>query len=75
LGLPISIIIPYTQDLFVEAINTGKPVIINKPNEPISSLLEDYAFHISKPAQKKSRPENPSDTWQRVYQRYSERRK
>jgi pilus assembly protein CpaE len=75
LGLPISIIIPYTQDLFVEAINTGKPVIINKPNEPISSLLEDYAFHISKPAQKKSRPENPSETWQRVYQRYSERRK
>jgi len=75
LGLPISIIIPYTQDLFVEAINTGKPVIINKPNEPISSLLEDYAFHISKPTQKKSRPENPSDTWQRVYQRYSERRK
>jgi pilus assembly protein CpaE len=75
LGLPISIIIPYAQDLFVEAINTGKPVIINKPNEPISSLLEDYAFHISKPAQKKSRPENPSETWQRVYQRYSERRK
>jgi pilus assembly protein CpaE len=75
LGLPISIIIPHTQDLFVEAINTGKPVISNKPREPIASLLEDYAFHISKPAQKKSRPENPSETWQRVYQRYSERRK
>jgi len=75
LGVPISIIIPHTQDLFVEAINTGKPVLINKPNEPISSLLEDYAFHISKPAQKKSRPENPSETWQKVYQRYSERRK
>jgi pilus assembly protein CpaE len=75
LGVPISIVIPYTQDLFVEAINTGKPVIINKPNEPISALLEDYAFHISKPAQKKSKPENPSETWRKVYQRYGERRK
>jgi len=75
LGVPISIIIPYTQDLFVEAINTGKPVILNKPHEPISSLLEDFAFHISKPAQKKSKPENPSDAWRKVYQRYSERRK
>jgi pilus assembly protein CpaE len=75
LGVPVSIIIPYTQDLFVEAINSGKPVIINKPHEPISFLLEDFAFHISKPAQKKSRPENPSEAWQRVYQRYSERRK
>lgn len=75
LGMPISIIIPHTPDLFVEAINTGKPVILNKPHESISALLEDFAFHISKPAQKKSRPENPSEAWQRVYQRYSERRK
>jgi pilus assembly protein CpaE len=75
LGVPISIIIPHTQDLFVEAINTGKPVITNKPSEPISSLLEDYAFHISKPTQKKSKPENPSEVWKRVYQRYNERRK
>jgi pilus assembly protein CpaE len=75
LGIPISIIIPHTQDLFVEAINTGKPIITNKPHEPISSLLEDYAFHISKPTQKKSKPENPSEVWKRVYQRYNERRK
>jgi pilus assembly protein CpaE len=75
LGVPISIIIPHTQDLFVEAINIGKPVILNKPHDPISSLLEDYAFHISKPAQKKSKPQNPSEAWQRVYRRYGERRK
>lgn len=75
LGVPISIIIPYTQDLFVEAINIGKPVIASKPQDPISTLLEDYAFHISKSEQKKSKPGNPSDAWQRVYRRYSERRK
>jgi pilus assembly protein CpaE len=75
LGLPVSVIIPYTPDLFVEAINAGKPFILQKPAEAVSALIEDYAFHISKPEQKKSKPENPSATWQRVYKRYIERRK
>jgi len=75
LGLPISVIIPYSPDLFVEAINAGKPFIYFKPSDPISELLEDYAFNISKPAQKKSRPDNPSEAWMRVYKRYNDRRK
>jgi pilus assembly protein CpaE len=75
LGIPVSVIIPYTPDIFVEGINSGKPFISNKPGEAVSALLEDYAFHISKPSQKKSRPENPSDVWLRVYKRFSERRK
>jgi pilus assembly protein CpaE len=75
LGLPVSVIIPYSPDLFVEAINAGKPFISSKPGDPISELLEDYAFNISKPSQKKSRPDVPSEAWLRVYKRYSERRK
>ncbi len=75
LGVPISIVIPYNPDLFVEAINSGKPFISNKPGENISELIEDYAFHISRPAQKKSRPAQPSEGWLRVYKRYCERRK
>jgi pilus assembly protein CpaE len=75
LGIPVSVIIPYSPDLFVEAINAGKPFITNKPGDPISELIEDYAFNISKPAQKKSRPANPSEAWLRVYKRYNERRK
>jgi pilus assembly protein CpaE len=75
LGIPVSIVIPYNPDIFVEAINLGQPFINNKPKEPISELLEDFAFHISKPAHKKSRPANPGAAWQRVYKRYTERRK
>ena len=75
LGIPVSVIIPYSPDLFVEAINAGKPFISSKPASPISELLEDYAFNISKPAHKKSRPDSPSEAWLRVYKRYNERRK
>lgn len=75
LGLPVSVIIPYSPDLFVEAINAGKPFLLQKPTDAVSALIEDYAFHISQPEQKKSKPENPSLTWQRVYKRYLERRK
>ena len=75
LGIPVSVIIPYSPDLFVESINAGKPFISSKPISPISELLEDYAFNISKPAHKKTRPSNPSEAWLRVYKRYNERRK
>ncbi len=75
LGMQVSILIPYTQDLFVEAINYGQPPIYYKPKEMTSQLLEDYAFHISKLEHKKSRPKEPSEAWQRVYKRYNERRK
>jgi pilus assembly protein CpaE len=75
LGGQVSIIIPYAHELFVEAINYGQPPIHYKPREAVSELLEDYAFHISKPAHKKTRPTEPSAAWQRVYKHYSERRK
>jgi pilus assembly protein CpaE len=75
LGLPVSMIIPYAPDLFVEAINAGRPFMFARPDEHISTLIEDYAFNISKPAQKKTRPAAPTEGWQRVYRRYNERRK
>jgi pilus assembly protein CpaE len=75
LGVPVMVTIPYTPDRFVEAINFGQPLISAKTDEPIASLLEDLAFFLSRDAQKKSRPVSPSDTWQRVYKRYSERKK
>jgi len=75
LGVPVSVIIPYASDLFVEAINAGKPFITSKPGDSISELIEDYAFNISKPNQKKTRPDVPSEAWLRVYKRYGERRK
>jgi pilus assembly protein CpaE len=75
LGVPVMVTIPYTPDRFVEAINFGQPLISAKPDEPIAGLLEDMAFFLSRDAHKKSRPENPTDAWKRVYKRYSVRKK
>ena len=75
LGVPVMVTIPYTPDRFVEAINFGQPLISAKPDEPIGGLLEDLAFFLSRDAHKKIRPVNPSETWNRVYKRYSERKK
>jgi pilus assembly protein CpaE len=75
LKLPVTVTIPYTPDLFVEAINLGRPLLFGKPDEPVSGLLEDLAFYLSKEADKKTKPENPNQAWKRVYQRYTKKRK
>ena len=73
--MPAVVMIPYVQDVFVDAINLGQPPVYHKPNEPVSALLEDFALLMSKDDHKKSRPENPSEAWKRVYKRYQERKK
>jgi pilus assembly protein CpaE len=75
LKIPTFATIPYVQDVFVDAINLGQPPVYYKPDLPISGLLEDFAFHMSKDAQKKSKPDKPTEAWKRVYKRYQERKK
>jgi pilus assembly protein CpaE len=66
---------PYVSDLAVEAINRGRPLVLDRPKESISALFEDFAFFISKKEDKKSKPDNPSDAWKRVFKRYQSRKK
>lgn len=73
--MPALTTIPYVQNLFVDAINLGQPVLYNKPKEPVSGLLEDLAFTLSMDAHRKSRPQHPTEAWQRVYQRYKQKKK
>jgi len=75
LGIPVMLVIPYASDLFVQAINYGQPIVSTKPEEPVAALLENLAFSLSMDAHKKSRPDNPSEAWKRVYERYSKRKK
>ncbi len=75
LGLTATATIPYVQDLLVDSINLGQPPVYHKPNESISGLLEDFAFHLSKDAHKKVKPENPTEVWKRVYKRYQAKKK
>ncbi len=75
LGMTTLVTIPYVQDVFVDAINFGQPPLYHKPNESVSALLEDFALLMSKDDHKKSKPENPTEAWKRVYKRYQERKK
>jgi pilus assembly protein CpaE len=75
LGMPAIATIPYVQDVFVEAINQGRPVVYHRPQDPVSSLLEDFAFFLSRDSHKKTKPQNPTEAWTRVYKRYMQRHK
>lgn len=75
LSTSISATIPYLQDYFVEAINYGRPLLVAKPDEPITGMFEDMAFMLSKDIHKKTKPDTPTETWQRVYRRFQARRK
>jgi pilus assembly protein CpaE len=75
LGMSALATIPYVQDTLVDAINLGQPPVYHKPNESISCLLEDFAFHLSKDIHKKAKPDDPTDAWMRVYKRYREKKK
>jgi pilus assembly protein CpaE len=75
MGMEFVASVPHVPDLVVEAINFGRPLVHDKPQEPISALLEDFAFFLSKKDHKKTRPENPSEAWNRVYKRHQSRKK
>ncbi len=75
MGLGFVATFPHVPGQVVEAINLGRPLVIDKPQEPISALFEDFAFFISRKEHKKSKPETPSEAWTRVYKRYQSRKK
>jgi pilus assembly protein CpaE len=75
LRMPAIATIPYVQDLFVAAINLGQPALLAKPHETVAGVLEDAAFYLSQDVHKKSKPENPTEAWKRVYKRYQQRKK
>jgi CheY-like chemotaxis protein len=51
------------DSLFVEAINYGRPEVHFKPTESVCSLLEDFAFYLSRDEHKRSKPAEPTETW------------
>ncbi len=49
LNRPIDLVIPYAPDLFIDALNTGKPLVYYKPDEAVSQALLSFAHEISRP--------------------------
>jgi pilus assembly protein CpaE len=75
MGMDFVASVPHVPDIVVEAINFGRPLVHEKPQEPISALLEDFAFFLSKKEHKKTKPDNPTEAWNRVYKRHQSRKK
>lgn len=66
---PIALVIPFAPKRFVSAINRGVPLLFEKPADPVSALIEDFAFHISKETNRSIPPAAPSEAWHRVNER------
>jgi pilus assembly protein CpaE len=75
LGIPALAAMPFFQEVFVDAINHGEPLLSEKPHGPASAFLEDLTFFLSKELHRKSTPQNSTEMWKRVYKRYQERKK
>ncbi len=74
LGKRIPLVLPHEPQIFIRALNYGQPVITHATDSRSCALLEDFAFYLSRPEDKKSRPPKPSPSWERVYRRFLARR-
>jgi len=69
LHAPIHLVIPYGGRRFTNAINRGSPLLHEKPEDTISSLLEDFCFRLSKETHQSIAPASPSAAWHRLNDR------
>ncbi|MEA4907691.1 MAG: response regulator [Chloroflexi bacterium] len=65
----VDLVVPFGQDMLVDAINYGQPLLSTKPNETISMLLEDFAFSLSSVEHRNNPPLSPSQAWLRASKR------
>ncbi len=69
LNHPISLVLPFAPTRFVSAINRGIPLVYGYPEDPVSSLIEDFSFRLSKEAHQGIPPAAPGAAWHRVNDR------
>jgi len=70
LKMSISQIIPYADDLALNAINFGRPIVTHHPGIPFTKTLEDFAYILSLEEHKEKRPDKPTNMWERVRVRH-----
>jgi len=71
----VYITLPYASDELIEGINFGNPPVFVNPNEPMGAIFEDIAMAVSKKDHRQNKPNQPSDAWTRVIERYKKRKK
>ena len=69
LKYPIRMSIANAPAEFNRAINFGQPFILNNPDSPVTSILEDLAFEVSNENLKKIPPAVPTETWNFINER------
>ena len=69
LHAPIQLVVPYGGRRFTSALNRGVPLLHEHPEDPISELLEDFAFRLSKETHQSIAPASPSVAWHRLNDR------
>jgi pilus assembly protein CpaE len=70
---PVRMVIPFTPDALVTAINLGNPPVLSDPESPIGALFEDLSFLTSLELLREKQPRSPTDAWKRVNQRMQSR--
>ncbi len=69
LNHPVTLALPFAPTRFVGAINRGVPLLHSHPDDPVSALIEDFSFRLSKEAHQGIPPAAPSAAWHRVNDR------
>ena len=67
--------LPFAPDKFVGAINRGRPLLHAQPEDPLSGIIEDFAFQLSKDRHRAVAPVVPSPAWQRLSKRMAAKAK
>ncbi len=67
------LIIPHAPVPINHGLNTGKPPVYYHPEHPIGALFEDLSLILSKPEHKSKRPQAPSESWKRTFERMRKR--
>lgn len=68
---PISVVLPYAPKRFINAMNSGVPIMQSDPEDPVSVLIEDLSFRLSKESHQLIPPPSPSAAWHRINNRLS----
>jgi pilus assembly protein CpaE len=63
---PVKYIVPNAPQEFVRAINFGEPLVVTIPDSPVTSIIEDLAYVMSKEGLKNIPPAAPTAVWKRV---------
>lgn len=71
----IDLVIPFAPEPMVAGINLGTPPVYGDPHSALGALFEDMSFMLSDEKDRRKRPGQPTEAWNRVVQRIKRQQK